>query len=274
MTRPDPKAELVRDIQTLKAELHGRCDQLVADYNERFRELDAMTEQAEGGDVDVRATQARLRQLLNDRGGSGAGGTVRAGRTTIGMPVPHKPSPMPATPSGPHRLSPTPVLAEAALNKTLNALDVRLVGLLAKTRDKSEREEARLELGLLLQTRRSLERQSQDGMPTDPVLLQTVMDYADEAQLMMSDLDQLGQPRLKRLIAHARELASQLIAFGTAVAPLKEQLVRAQKHLSQTPANEKAALTDALAAFGKLKDELDKRFPLATPSLLDDLQKL
>ncbi len=265
----DAAAELSRDIAAARAELRGRCDQLVAELEERVAALEALLQQVESGAVDVRGAQARVRQLVSER--SNVTTAARAGRTTIGMSVPQ---PKAAAPGGPQRMTPTPTLAEAAVTRSIQAVDLRIVAILARARALPERAEARLELSLLLRMRKSLERHATEKPPADAVLLAAIMESIDEVGIVLADLDGTGAPRCKRLVEHARELVSELLALGGSAAPLKEQVQRAKKLLaSPAPGAEKQAMSEALAAFAKLQQELDRRYPLASPAWLDDLLK-
>ncbi len=264
---PDPTTELLRDITAARADLRGRCDQLVAEYEERLSALESLGKEVEAGGVDARAAQARVRQLLNTSGGV-SGVAARVGRGTGGVglgPGAQKPAaPAPA----PVKLAPTPTLVEASMGKSIQTLDLRIVAILSRACAPKERSEARMELSLLLALRRRLERHTKSDLPRDPVLLGSMNDYVDEAQAIIADLEAGEVARLLRLVEHARELTSQLATMGGAPPGLKEQL---QKVKAQLGDKADAAAAEMVAAFARLQQELEKRFPLSTPSLLDEL---
>ncbi len=264
----DPVAEIMRDIAAARAELKGRCDQLVAECEERLGVLETVEAQVAAGELGVRAAQAKVRQLLHERGKLT---TVRAGRTTIGSGMAGPAAPVPA----PQRLAPTSTLAEATVSKMLQTIDVRIVAIISQARALSQAGEGRLELSLLLQERRSLQRVADDP-PKDPVLLAAVMEQTEEVGGLLAELEGGGVKRLLRLVAHARQLASQLVALGgaTAAAPVKELINSARVLLADQPPKLEQATTQAATAFRRLQEELDRRHPLATPTLLDELLRL
>ncbi len=261
--------EIGRDISAARAELRGRRDQLVADYDERLTQLDGLSESLEGGNLSPKIVGDRVRQLLGDHGGIAArgarigGGGGRAGRTQIGMQMPNETT----APSG-RRVGPTPAITSANVDKVMARIDGRIVTVILNS-DPS-REEARLELSLLTGLRRTMEQQSTD-LPTDVVLLESIMEFTEHVQLKITDLEAGGVGRLQRLLEYDRELASHLVALGGSAAHIKEQLKKAHGLLGTSDPNLSQALHEALKAFSRLQQELDQRFPKSQRALVDEL---
>lgn len=262
--------EAGRDVSAALADLRGRRDQTVAEFDERLRLLEQIHGDLQSGSLDPRSAQTRVRRLINERGG-GSSRPVRAGRTQIGMRIPAE-----STPAAPHGLpiraplGPSPTVANAAIQKTMGALDARIVTLLTETQSKRERREARLEIALLRAARSSLVRQH-GSMPDDVVLLGSVIEFAEETGQMLEDLVQPGRTRLRRLLGFARETVSQLSALGVSCERVKKKLSVVRSDLEKKEAALEKALDDLLAAFETLSPELKKHGPADDGSLLDDL---
>lgn len=259
--------EAERDLTAARAELAGRRDQIAQEYAERLAALDQLESDMRAGAVDARTAQAQIRRILsNDRQPAAAPRT--AGRTRIGM---NRPMPMARQPSGsgvPMAPRVTPARTQMAVAKILASLDRRIVQILSAARG-DLREEARFELSLLLQLRRTLEAHLED-LPNDVVLLASVTEYTDHAQEALDDLEAGGEGRLRRLLDHERALVSELVALGGAVAGIKDQ-IRKAREMVQDGTKLAAALREALQAFAKLQAELERRFPIRDPSLLEEV---
>ena len=255
--------EAQRDIAAAKAELRGRAEQTAADYEERIAQLVNISASLESGELSPRVAADRVRQLLGERGG--IAGMSRAGRTHVGMRAPGAPA---ATPAVGPRAGPTPTLASAALVKAETEVDSRVVGVLVG--HGIRREEARLELALLAHLRRGLDLVAAD-VPCDAVLIEGVMEFADEVLAVVSDLDTDGPPRLRRLLDYLRELAGQLVAVGAAVGDMKEQIRRTQTLLDAATPDVKKVTDDTVALFMRLAPESDRRLPAKDRTLFDDL---
>jgi hypothetical protein len=268
MSREDILAQdTARDIAAARAELTGRRDQLVAEYDERLNALASLESNLTDGSVDIRAAQHRVRQLLGDRGGVSTS-PLRAGRTTVGLTVPTAKQTGPITPM---QMSPTPSKASAAVVKVITDVDAYLVSVLTKSGGDAARRAARLELSLLLRLRRGLERHTAD-LPRDVVLLGSVVEYADNGEQIIGDLQAGGAGRAKRLLEHDRALLSELVALGGNATGLKEQLTRAKGLVESGKVEEAEA--EAVSIFSRLHDELDKKSPLSSSTLLDELAKI
>jgi hypothetical protein len=257
--------EAARDLAAARAEIRGRRDQVVAEYDERLQQLDALGGQLESGELSAKVTQDRVRQLLGERGAVAR--PTRAGRTQIGMKLPPTPA---AAPTVAIRTGPTPMAASQSISRAISSVDSRIVRVVMQVEASRSRDETRLELALLGGMRRALERQA-EALPQDVVLLGSVVDYAEEVQSAINDLEAGGSGRLSRLLDYDRELLSHLVALGGSVAGVKDQIKRAREMLGQQDPNLGQALTEALGAFTRLKLELDRRLPPAARTLFDDI---
>lgn len=263
----DQREEAARDIGAAKAELRGRRDGAVAEYtteyNRRLQQLESIEAALESGDLTPRVAQDRVRQIMGERGA--AGRPTHAGRTSIGLRLPAS-----AQGAGPIsiRSGPSPNMAGAALSKVQAEADTRIVALIMRNAEEHSSSEARLELSLLRQVRNSLGHQI-DDMPRDSVLIDSIVEYADEAQAILNDLIGGGAGRLKRLLEYDRQLLSQLVALGGTAAGLKDQIRRAQEIVGAADPNLTKALQDAIAAFDHLQRELDQRLAGSSKTLFD-----
>ncbi|MBI3178390.1 MAG: hypothetical protein HYZ27_01940 [Deltaproteobacteria bacterium] len=260
MAPPDSRVreESERDIAAARAELKGRRDQIVAEYDERLLQLDQLLQQLDSGALQPKAVSDRVRQLLGERGGARV---ARAGRTSIGMQLPTGAPPTPA----PIRMGPTGPAVASAIAKVSAAVDARLALLLVS---EATRDELRLELALAGRLHRSLERALAE-LPEDVVLLASLGEYAGEAQAILDDLAAGGLRRAERLIAFARDKVGELAASGGQVAELKAQLKRAKEKLVQGDAT--GGTADASVAWMRAHAELTRLEPASATSLLDDL---
>lgn len=261
-----------KDVAAALADIRGRRDQVAAEYDERLRQLEELASGLRDGSVDARTAQDKVRRLINERAGAGVGGrTVRAGRTKIGMRLPSEPTPSSTSINSMRApLGPSPAVATAAVNRALTVLDARIVALLTEERSGGDGAEARLELALLRAVRGSLDRQIAT-MPSDVVLLGSVIEFAESVLETVGDLEEGGQKRVRRLLEYDRELVSQLVALGGSVAGVKEQLKKAQTLLGSDEAMLKSAVSEALLAFTRLVKELKKHLDDGPRSLMDDL---
>ncbi|MBI5509167.1 MAG: hypothetical protein HY903_10475 [Deltaproteobacteria bacterium] len=265
---PQLLPEAARDIAAAKAELRGRRDELTAEYDERLSQLANVEAALAKGELSPRVAQDRVRQLLRD--GRASTRLTRAGRTQIGMRPPASAPGPGAAPggAGASRLIVTPSLIAAAVTKTQTEVDTRVVGVLVA--HPVRREEARLELALLAHLRRGLELVLAD-LPKDAVLLEGILEFADEAQGIIADLTEGGVPRVRRLVEYERELTGQLLAAGATLADLKAELRRARKALDVATPDLKRAADDAVTIFARLAVESERRLPVKVKTLFDDL---
>lgn len=262
--KPDPSAELQRDVAAAQAELRARCDQAVADLEQRQQQLAAFADEVAAGTLELRAAQAAIRKLVADRGG--IVGAARAGRTTLGKSAPHAPPPTPATP----RLAPTATLVEAAVSRAAAQVGERLARVLLEGRGAADRGEARVELSLLTHLRRALDRQA-GQVPPDPVLAASVTELCDETLATLAILEAGGAPRVLALIDHVRSLVTQLLALGTPAPGAKEQLQRARALVAAAKPELAAAVGQTVSAFSLVTAELERRHPASASGLVDEL---
>lgn len=156
-------------------------------------------------------------------------------------------------------------MAQATLNRALGAIDQRVVSVLSMT---LPRDEARLELATLRRQRRSVDEHMQ-SIPEDVVLVQTLVEHADDAVAFVTDLESGGQPRARRLLEYVRELVSQVTALGGNATGMKEAIQRARAQNEQ--GNTAQAVSDAVSLFARLQTELARRAPSTAATMLDEL---
>jgi hypothetical protein len=255
------REEAGRDIAAARAELRGRRDQLVAEYDERLKQLDSMAAAVDDGGLKPKVAQDRVRQLLRDRNG-GMARAARAGRTQIGMRLPAS---APGAGKVSVRSGPSSGQASAELDKVRAEVGRRLVSVMMLV-DSSE---ARLELALLGQLWNSLSRHARD-MPSDAVLIDSLLEYASEARSILDDLDAGGSGRLRRLLEYNRQLLSQIVALGGVVDGVKERIESARRQLGDN-ADLRSALQAATGSFERLWIELGKCAPRQGRTLFDDV---
>lgn len=265
------RAETARDIVAARAEIIGRRDQVAAEYGGRLAALDQLAADLEAGEVNPKAAQTRIRRILG--GDRTATSERKAGRTKIGMSVPTaKPTqPLPQTPA--HRSGPSPARAHLSISKVLAQIDQRIIRVLRIATSHTAREEARFELSLLLQLRRSLESYGEE-VPSDVVLLGSVVELTEQAESTLTDLEGGGPDRVKRLVGHNGAIASELVALGGQVGNAKEQIAKARAQLDAGDGDPQLVFEQALRAFAALQLELEKRYPVQKASLLDDLLRI
>ncbi len=261
-----PSEQASRDIAAALADLRGRRDQVVADLDERIGQLESLAGQLEQGQADPRQVQERVRRLIGDKSPNPAARVMRAGRTQIGMRLSgeHTPVGPPAT-LGVRLGGPSSAMAQATLNRALGAVDQRVVGVLSMS---LPRDEARLELAALRRLRRSLDEHMQ-SIPEDVVLVQTLVEHADDAIAVVTDLEGGGQSRARRLLEYTRELVSQVTALGGNAAGMKESIQRSRAQNEQ--GNTAQAVSDAVSLFTRLQTELARRSPTQASTMLDEL---
>lgn len=158
-------------------------------------------------------------------------------------------------------------MASASLHRAVGAVDARVVSVLSGT---MPRDEARLELASLRRIRRSLDEHLA-SVPEDVVLLSTLVEYADDVLGIVSDLDQGGDTRVRRLLDYARELVSQVAALGGSAVAFKEQIRKARLLVEQGGTGVAQGLTEAIQVFIRVQQELGRRAPAPTATMLDEL---
>ena len=266
--------DVARDIAAAKAEFSGRRDHLLAEYEERLNALDSVANDLEEGRLEPKAAQSRVRQLLGER--SNATSTVRAGRTRIGMSPQHALHRMANTPSGVRKQSgPSIARTGALISKVVSELDGRLVWAMASARAGDVNAGLRIELGLLIHLRRTLQRY-QEELPSDVVLLGSIHEFAESVEEILSDLAEGGQKHLKGLVRYLKALIAEVAAAGGKVSALKQKVQQAQNFAEKGHSAEhfERARKELLAAYSVLRQEFEQRLPLRSPSLLDQLLSL
>lgn len=192
-------------------------------------------------------------------------------RRGVGAPgvqarVPHTASPV--------RTGPSAAVAHVTLLRILGSVEGRIVNVLSQADSAAERQEAAIELGLLVSLRRALQAQAALG-PDDAVLCDALMEFAETVQGVLIDLEAGGTRRLRRLWDYNRELLSELVALGGAADAMKDAVSRARARITpDAPLTQLQPVTDeALSMYNKIQQELDRRCPRGRGSLLDDMTR-
>lgn len=177
------------------------------------------------------------------------------------------------------RTGPSRSAAAAAVSRTLAAVDARIVGVMAQE-DSVVDKSPRVELALLANLRRSLHGQA-TVMADDVVLCDSVAEFADAVPPLLADLQAGGKRRLKRLVDYSRELLAQLTALGGPAAEIKPQVVKVRALIDQladditaADAKLKPASQETLALYKRVCDELERRSPRPSSSMLDAVSKI
>lgn len=202
--------------------------------------------------------------------------SLRAG-VRSGAPVLPRGRPVPAPRTGVPGISPIqnrPGRAAQSmamtLSRMLSAVESRIVTVMAQAEAPAERQEARLELGLLVRMRNGL--QGQSSAQEDAVLAESLVEFAETVQQTLADLEAGGTRRVRRLLEFDRELLSELAAFGGSAAPHKAAWQKARDMLKQdNEAYVQHATREALTLYTRLTGELDRRCPRGRGTLLDEM---
>ena len=132
------------------------------------------------------------------------------------------------------------------------------------------RPEARLELGLLSRLRRSIDLVAVD-LPTEAVLLETVLEFADDVQRTVADLKSGAETRVGRFLDYLRTLVGQLQAVGASVDEARERVRRARATLEEGSGDVERMAAEAAALFGRLFPEWGRCLPGPERTLLDEI---
>jgi hypothetical protein len=264
-------SDLRQDIAAASAELKSRCDQVVADSEERQRQLAELATEvsSNSASVDVRSVQARIRQLLNERGVVSA--TARAGRTTIGLTVPGLKT-QGATSAPRTAVSTKPPTMDSALRKAAELVEQRLLAVLMAARGAADRGgngELRVELSLLTHLVRSIAKQLAQ-VPDDPVLLSALREFADDVRVSLAALEAGGAARARVLLDHVQFLTAQAAALGGRNHG-KEHVQKARGQLAHNRSDLALVNKEMLVAFAQASAEIERCSPLTNLSLLDEL---
>ncbi|MBC7794188.1 MAG: hypothetical protein H7Z43_10815 [Clostridia bacterium] len=263
--------QATRDIAAAVADLRGRRDQVVADLDERLGLLSQLSVQLEEGTAEIRQVQERVRRLIGERAPNPASRMIQAGRNHIGMRMTGEHTPVGPKPTAGMSMrmgGPSSAMASSSLSRAAGAVDTRVMTLLSSPRP---RDETKLELALLRRLRRSLDEQSA-SIPEDVILIGTLIEHADDVLATIADLESGGASRVRRLLDYDRELVSQLTAMGGNGAAAKEQIQKARSVLEHmTNPQVQPAMTEAVAIFTRIQQDLAKKSPSPAVTLLDEL---
>ena len=250
MNAQDPQ-QLLHDIAAAKADLQERAAQHNRDIDERIAALDALIAEVERGEARPRVLQARIRKIVGER--SRPASTRQAGRTTIGLSAPHGGvGGAPPTPQTSLRSGPSQQLSSAALQKAVSVLDTRVANILYAPETDDNHGVLSLELLLLRRLREALFLHLSD-MPQDSVLLQCVLESAEETQAIAGDLQLGGVKRAERILHFIRHLAGDLRALGKDSGPQKNKIREMQKQLAADETLAEKILIDALPIYHELR---------------------
>lgn len=223
---------------------------------------------------DAKPDSARIERSVDAIPSAGLEPTLRAGVRSGASPLPRGravPAPRTAVPA----VSSMQVRGRAqsmaiTLSRMLGAVESRIVTVMAHAAAPAERQEARLELGLLVRIRNGL--QGQTGAQEDAVLSESLVEFAESVQQTLADLEAGGTRRVRRLLAFDRELLSELAAFGGSAQPHKAAWQKACDMLAQgQEAYVEHATREALNLYTRLTGELDRRCPRSRGTLLDEM---
>jgi hypothetical protein len=199
---------------------------------------------------------------------TGTGLAGRAGRHTVGIA-----GRTAVGATGGTRAGRAPAAVAATLGRTLTAVDSRIVSVLAHAESPADRQAARLELALLVRLRKALQGQAAQGTE-DAVLADSLVEFAETVQAVLADLDAGGARQVRRWLDFDRELVAELTALGGQGTALKPLLQKARSLVENDHSEHvQPASRDAVAIFGKVAGDLDKRSPRGGASLLDEMTK-
>jgi hypothetical protein len=250
--------DVTRDIVAARAELAGRRDQIISEYDERLQRLAALKKQLQDGQLDPRQAENEVRRLLGDRAGVKARGRVGLRPSALMA----RPMTSEASASG---VTTVPKVAATAA-KVIAEVEVRLVHVLTDYEITDVL--GRLELGFLLHLRKCLQ-QHRLALPKDAVLMEAVADYARYAAESLADLQEGGAKGIRRLADYVHVLAAQLSAGGGKLNGLRTQLRAERDRLKSDAVPLEAARQNLGALFLKIQDGLDRQWPRQRRTLLD-----
>jgi hypothetical protein len=199
---------------------------------------------------------------------TGTGLAARAGRHTVGIA-----GRTAVGATGGTRAGRAPAAVAATLGRTLTAVESRIVGVLAHAESPADRQAARLELALLVRLRKALQGQAAHGTE-DAVLADSLVEFAETVQGVLADLDAGGARRVRRWLDFDRELVAELTALGGQGASVKPLLQKARSLVENDNSEHvQPASREAVAIYGKVVGELDRRCPRGGATMLDEMTK-
>jgi len=249
-------AKAIRDEKTKR-------EKILLDADERLQSLDELRQQFESKQIDIQQVSLRLRTII--RGEKITMGPTKAGRHQIGA------SPMGETPSGiTSREGPTPGVAQTTLSKTLALVEQRMVLVMAKAREPQEKEQARFEMAYLLYLKRTIEEQLIDP-PRDVILNTSLIEYTQEVITGLTELEGPPETRLRRLNHFNRILLGQIVAMGSKLSGMKEQIRKIQNVLTKNQGDSHPLLNEVYTLQRRLLKEVEK---IQTPTKLSLLEEI
>ncbi len=198
------------EVDAAREQLRGRCEHAIVEAQERARQLAELLATLDDPACDVRALEVRLRQLGAERGGGA--GSLRAGRTTIGLGK-KEPVVTASRASGCVRTATLGALVEASLARVMQLVAQRVSGILLAAPVGLGLELEKIEVDLLCSLYRACKTYAAD-LPRDPVLLAEINEQLTHAQADIGYLELGGQERARALAVHVRGLQSRLLALG------------------------------------------------------------
>ena len=255
-----------RDLKAARSELRLRHDETCADFDEKLQHLEQIALALNDGTLPPGAAERRMQQVIGDSRGRAQ--PQKAGRTQIGMRVPSTAAgaagqtPMP--PAGPKRV--TPAMAIGTISRVLGGIAARVGQLVAQPLVKEARDEVRMELALLSSLRGTLTSQLEE-VPENPLFVESLLEYAEDAEGVVADLIKGGNERVGRLLSFDRQWISKFILAGEALADEKASVKKAQLALKNNEATQ--AMQIALRVFIVLIPRVQRQGKEHDSSLVD-----
>lgn len=271
-----------RDVAAARAELTGQRQQAVADFDERLRLLERLDDRlSKDPSVNLREVQHKVRRALQDRrskvdrrsrpavgvttGTRGVGPEAKGpGKTTK---VPHMRANL-ATESSNGSRSATRISSakvKASASRALGHLDGHLAECLLRPTPTAA---DKVEVGLLVRYRRGLACHVQVP-PEDPVLLESLSSFADEAESAFAALQGDATTRATEFLRYARLLIAQLAALGGKAGGLKSDYQKLKAELGGPSPAEVERGSAALVL--RIQSEMGRKAANRGGSMLDGL---
>lgn len=152
------------------------------------------------------------------------------------------------------------------------AINARIVEVLCQEASDVEREQARVEIALLIKLHRGFGTPMHHAQE-DVVLCDTLVEFAESVPAILADLQSGGAPRLRRLLEFNRQLLSELCALGGKSAAFKPRIEQARALINTSGDSSQyiPAAQEAVDIYAHLCCELDRHCPRAKANLFDEL---
>ncbi len=267
-----------RDVAAACVDMQAQHAQLLADHQERLEYLEKLAERLEREpDINLREVQHQVRRVLGRRGerrslGAGdraaRGPGVATGPGAVRVPMRAK---LPKEASGARsntgtvRTSATKV--KAVVTRAVGRIDGHLIQLILKPTARAVDE---VEIALLLRYRRGLAAHMQD-LPDDPVLLESLTSFAEEAEQAFAALTGDAVGRTREFLRYTRLLIGQVVALGGPGEPSKAELAQLRKVLAKDEAQAQAVTAKASVMIQRLRAMVTQKTASREGALIDRL---